>query len=377
MNEEQCRTVQEQQCSTVQEQQCSTVQEDICRATNRQECNTVNKQVCETQYDNVCNTIQDQECTTVQDQECTTVHDQECQTVNEQQCSTVHDTVQEKAKAYMAHVMTAVTMLVVAIPEGLPMAVTLAMARELLCQAVAYNSSYSSRLEERDGLDTQGDIELQEKDKHTPGFVPARPGAQLQMQQQRDTPEGSGHTVQDEVGHTGPNGGEHTQQEDIGEDTGNTGESNTGESAGNAGDAGEQDEEKQGEDEEEEKQDEEEKPNEEEEKQGQEAVIASQGWQGGKLRPIRVRKKIDAQSQHGDHRKEPVQCWGCGAGLRSVFKSRAKSSPRGWNNQGVCRPPPGPGRDCLRRRQDRGQAAPAACQTGRSRGTDFRGGNTV
>ena len=117
----------------------------------------------------------------------------------------------------------------------------------------------------------QGDIELQEEqqeeDGHTPGPAPARLGAQLQGQQQRATAEGGGHTVQDEVGHTSPNGGEHTKQEDVGEDTGNTGES-----AGNAGDTGE---------------------DEEEEKQDEEAVIASQGWQGDKRRPTRVRKKID------------------------------------------------------------------------------------
>ena len=224
VNEEQCRTVQEQQCSTVQEQQCRAVQEEVCRATSRQECNTVNKQVCETQYDNVCNTIQDQECTTVHSAQCT-VHSAQCQTVNEQQCSTVHDTVQEKAKAYMAHVMTAVTMLVVAIPEGLPMAVTLALARELLCQAVAYNSSYSSRLEERDGLDTQGDIEQEEEQKQ-----------ELKEQQRALCGRRTG---EDEVGANSANGGhdanddEHSEQAeacDAGdENAGDDGDENAGE----------------------------------------------------------------------------------------------------------------------------------------------------
>ena len=136
---------------------------------------------------------------------------------------------EQQAKAYVPHMMTAVTVLVVAIPEGPPLTVTVslaysvketmadhnlvrhphacetmgnastictnktgtpttnrmavvraflcreergqgasqtslvtslpAQARELLGQAVAYNSSYSSRPEERDGLATQGDIE--------------------------------------------------------------------------------------------------------------------------------------------------------------------------------------------------------------------------
>jgi hypothetical protein len=127
----------------------------------------------------------------------------------------------------------------------------------------------------------QGDIEQeeeqQEEDVHPPGPAPARLGARLQGQQQRDTAQGGGHTVEDEVGRTGANGGEHTEQEDTGEDTGNTGED-----AGNAGDTGED----AGEDEEE-------KQDEEEEKQEEEAVIASQGWQGGRRHPTRVRKKVD------------------------------------------------------------------------------------
>ena len=164
---------------------------------------------------------------------------------------------EQQAKAYVAHVMTAITVLVVAIPEGLPLAVTLALAysvkkttadhnrvrhlhacetmgnattictdktgtlttnrmavvrtflcgeergqgtsqtslvtslpaqaRELLGQAVAYNSSYSSRLEERDGLAVQRDIEQDEEQREEDGHLHGPAPAGLQGQQQRHT----------------------------------------------------------------------------------------------------------------------------------------------------------------------------------------------
>ena len=246
VQEQQCSVVNRQQCSTVQEQQCSTVQEEICRATSRQECNTVNEQVCETQY--VCNTVQDQGCTTVQDQE--------CQTVNEQQCSTVHNTVQGEAKAYMVHVMTAVTVLVVATTictdeTGTLTTDRMAVVRTFLCevkrgkgtsrtslvtslqaqarklpgQEVAYNSPYSSKLEERASLATQGDIGREEEQKQ-----------ELKEQQRALCGRRTG---EDEVGANSANGGhyanndEHSEQAeacDAGdENAGDDGDKNAGE----------------------------------------------------------------------------------------------------------------------------------------------------
>ena len=166
-----------------------------------------------------------------------------------------------------------------------------AQARELLGQAVAYNSSYSSRLEEREGLATQGDIEQEEEPK------------QERKEQQRDTAQSGRRTVDDEVGAKGANGGhgangangtnstndgEHSDQEEAGDtgvDAGDTGDDagDVGEQAGKgAGNASESDR----------------KGGKEMQEgnnatTGVEAVIASQGWQGGKRHPPRVRRKID------------------------------------------------------------------------------------
>ena len=155
----------------------------------------------------------------------------------------------------------------------------------------------------------QGDIEQEEEqregDVHPPGPAPARRDARLQEQQQQHDggdgggDDGGGHTVEDEVGQTmlkkRANGGEHSEQkemEDAGEDAGNAGE-DAGEDAGDAGnagntgnageDAGEDGEEKQS----------------EEMQEGDhatasdKAVIARQGWQGGRRHPTRVRTKVD------------------------------------------------------------------------------------
>ena len=187
-----------------------------------------------------------------------------------------------------------------------------AQARKLLGQAVAYNSSYSSRLEERDGLAIQGDIEQEEEqreeDEHLHGPAPVG----LQGQQQRDTAReqqqhgtalDGGRAAEDEVGTNSANGGhgangangandaddgEHSEQEDAGdtgEDAGDTGDDagDVGEHAGKgAGNAGEGD-----------RKDGEEMQEGDNATTSVEAVIASQGWQGGKRHQSRIRRKIN------------------------------------------------------------------------------------
>ena len=200
-----------------------------------------------------------------------------------------------------------------------------AQARELLGQAVAYNSSYSSRLEERDGLAVQRDIEQDEEQREEDGHLHGPAPAGLQGQQQRHTAQeqqqhgpalDGGRTAENEVGANSANGGhgaddgEHSEQEDAGDtgvDAGDTGDDagdvgehagegagdagadageDTGEDAGDAGedagdaDAGEDGEEKQ-------------KERQEGDHATDEAVIASQGWRGGRCHPPRIRKKIN------------------------------------------------------------------------------------
>ena len=136
---------------------------------------------------------------------------------------------------------------------------------------------------------------LQEQQQQQEGDVRPHGPAPAQQQQQHGGgdggDDGGGHTVEDEVGQTvlkeRAYGGEHRVQEGDGEDAGDAG-AHAGEDAGDAGadageDAGEDEEEKQS----------------EEKQEGDhattrvEAVIASQGWRGGRRHPPRIRRKIN------------------------------------------------------------------------------------